>query len=301
MPEWSLRMPNPLVSIGVPVYNGERFLRQALDSLVNQTYSDFELIISDNASTDGTPEICRDYAERDPRIRYVRQPINIGVARNWNALVHEARGVYFKWAPATDYCAPQLLEKCVEAMNADTGIILCYGKTQLVDENGRPTELYEKDMSFSEPRPSERFARVCTQLWLNNIMCGVYRRDVLRRTRLHRIYPHSDRALMAELALYGRFKLIDEVLFFRRQGPETSTTTGTPLELQRVFEPGAKAPMKFLVARRRLHDFVSVSRAPIPALDKLRAYGVALRMISGSRRDLWREFLSVFGRVRSMA
>jgi glycosyltransferase involved in cell wall biosynthesis len=301
MPERISRMAQPLVSIGVPVYNGERFLRQALDSLVNQTYSDFELIISDNASTDGTPEICKDYAGRDPRIRYIRQPINIGVARNWNALVHEARGVYFKWAPASDYCAPQMLERCIEAMNADTGIVLCYGKTLLVDEDGHPVELYEHDTSISEPLPSERFERVCRQLWLNNIMCGVYRRDVLRRTRLHRVYPHSDRALMAELALYGRFKLIDEVLFFRRQGPETSTTTGTPLELQRVFEPGAKAPMKFLVARRRLHDFVSVSRAPIPALDKLRAYGVALRMISGSRRDLWREFLSVFGRVRSMA
>ncbi|MFU8832791.1 MAG: glycosyltransferase family 2 protein [Wenzhouxiangella sp.] len=294
-------MPNPLVSIGIPVYNGERFLRQALDSLVDQTYSDFELIISDNASTDGTPEICREYAGRDPRIRYIRQPINIGVARNWNALVHEARGVYFKWAPASDYCAPQMLERCIEAMIADPGVVLCYGKTLLVDEDGEPKELYEYDTSVSEPLPSERFAHVCRRLWLNNIMCGVHRRDVLRRTRLHRIYPSSDKVLMAELALYGRFKLIDEVLLFRRQGPETSTIMGTPLELQRVFEPTAKAPMKFLVARRRLHDFVSISRAPIPTLEKLRAYGVALRMIIGSRRDLWREFLSMFGRGRSTA
>jgi glycosyltransferase involved in cell wall biosynthesis len=292
-------MAQPLVSIGVPVYNGERFLRQALDSLVNQTYSDFELIISDNASTDGTPEICKDYAGRDPRIRYIRQPINIGVARNWNALVHEARGVYFKWAPASDYCAPQMLERCIEAMNADPGIVLCYGKTLLVDEDGHPVELYEHDTSISEPRPSERFARVCTQLWLNNIMCGVLRLDVLRRTRLHRVYPHSDLALMAELALYGRFQLLDDVLLFRRQGRETSTTMRTPFELQKVFDPGAKAPMKLLVARRRLHDFVSISRAPIPVVEKLCAYRIALRLVRGSRVKLWRELLSVFRRTRS--
>jgi glycosyltransferase involved in cell wall biosynthesis len=95
----------PLVSVGLPVYNGERYLSRALDSILEQSLSDFELIISDNASSDTTEAICRDYARRDPRIRYVRQRENLGAPRNWNFVVHEARGRYFKWASASDYCA----------------------------------------------------------------------------------------------------------------------------------------------------------------------------------------------------
>src|SRR5688572_28337892 len=97
-------MKAPLVSIGLPVYNGERFLSEALDSLLGQTLADFELIVSDNASTDRTAEICLAYAARDARVRYVRQQTNIGAIRNWNFVARQARGQYFKWASANDFC-----------------------------------------------------------------------------------------------------------------------------------------------------------------------------------------------------
>jgi glycosyltransferase involved in cell wall biosynthesis len=298
MPEWSLRMPNPLVSIGVPVFNAERFLPRALDSLLSQTLTDFELIISDNASTDGTPEICKEYLRRDPRIRYIRQPVNIGAARNWNLLVHEARGVFFKWASANDYCAPEMLEKCVEVMIADPGVVLCYGKTQFVDLDEQPIGIDEHESSFNEAQPSERYRRVSSTRARNSMQSGVFRLDVLRRTRLNRLYPTSDLALMSELALYGRFQMIDELLLFRREYRETSSMMLNPLERQRVYEPQAKAPMRFVVTRRRLQDFVSISSAPISLREKLRAYRIALRFLRWSRIALWREFIRIFPGVR---
>jgi glycosyltransferase involved in cell wall biosynthesis len=285
-------MHHPLVSIGVPVFNGERFLERALDSFLGQTVSDFELIISDNASNDGTQAICEDYARRDRRVRYIRQKINIGAPRNWNVVVHEARGVFFKWASANDYCSPTMLQRCVRVLRAEPGTVLCYGLTQLVDENGQPIEIYDHDVSFDEDRPSKRFESIFAQLRLNNAQCGVFRLDVLRLTRLDRLYPSGDMALMAEIALYGRLKVIPEVLLFRRQSRATFTSMLTPLERQKVYNPKAKAPMKFILWRRNLDNFVSISRAPISVMEKIRAYRIALRIARWDRINLWREFLS---------
>jgi len=122
----------PLVSIGLPVYNGERFLAQALDSLLGQSLSDLELIISDNASTDRTPDICREYAARDARIRYIRHEVNVGPRRNWNFVAEQARGRYFKWATANDFCDPQMLEKCAGAMSADVSVVLCHALSGVI-------------------------------------------------------------------------------------------------------------------------------------------------------------------------
>jgi glycosyltransferase involved in cell wall biosynthesis len=283
----------PLVSIGVPVFNGERFLERALDSLLDQTFPDFELIISDNASNDATQAICEAYVRRDRRVRYIRQISNIGAPRNWNVLVHEARGIFFKWASANDYCSPRMLQECVKVMKADPGVVLCYGRTQLVDENDQPLEVYEGDISFDEDRPSERFASVYAQLKLNNAQCGMFRLDVLRLTRLDRLYPSGDKALIAEIALYGRLKVIPEVLLFRCQSRRTFTSMLTPVEQQKVYDPEAKAPMKFILGRRSLDNLVSISRAPISVMEKIRAYRIALRIARWNRINLWREFLSV--------
>jgi glycosyltransferase involved in cell wall biosynthesis len=282
----------PLVSIGVPVYNGERYLARALDSLLAQTLTDFELIISDNASTDRTASICQEYVRRDPRVRYVRQPVNIGAPRNWNAVVHEARGTFFKWASASDYCAPVMLERCVATMRADPGIVLCQGLTQLVDGNEQPIEVYGGDVVFCDARPSDRFARVATLMALNNAQCGVIRLDALRRTRLDRLYPSGDMALMAELALNGKFQVLPEVLLFRRQSTATFSSMLTPLEVQRLFNPNAKTPMTFLRARRHLDNMRSIARARIPVIEKLRAYRSVFRLVRWDRGHLARELLA---------
>ena len=275
------RGATPLVSIGVPVYNGARFLAQALDSLLGQTLHDFELIISDNASTDGTADICRDYAARDARIRYIRQASNIGAPRNWNFVAREASGRYFKWAGANDFCDPTMLEKCVAVLNADAGAVLCYGKTCIVDEETEKRKPFAYDYAALDPRPSERFKTVLRSLVLNNAESGVIRLDVLRRTPLGRRYPHGDLVLMAELALHGRFVLLPDILLYRRVGPRTWSMRLPPAELQAQFFPGSAAARSLDRWRFHLDYFTTVLRAPIPASEKMRTLPMVARYAAG--------------------
>jgi len=283
----------PLVSVGIPVFNGEKNLARALDSILNQTYSNLEIIISDNASNDGTRGICEEYVLRDSRIRYIRQNKNIGAPRNWNVVVHKASGVYFKWASANDYCAPNMIEKCVEVLNGDPGIVLCYGRTQLVDKDETPIEVYDGDSSFAQDRPSERFVNICRQIRLNNMQCGVFRLEVLRHTGLDRPYPSGDIALMAELVLYGRFRLLPDILLYRRQSRDTFTSLLTSMELQKVYNPQRKKPMKLIQTRRYVDNFLSILRASIPAIEKLRSLAFVLRMVIWDRKKICLEFLSL--------
>ena len=128
--------PRPLVSIGLPVYNGERYLEQAIDTILAQTFQSWELIVSDNASNDRTEEICRGYMAREPRIRYHRQERNIGIARNFNAVIDMARADYFKWHAHDDLCAPTLVERCVEALEANPTASAAFTKTVRIDAEG---------------------------------------------------------------------------------------------------------------------------------------------------------------------
>ena len=126
----------PRVTVGVPVFNGESFLAETLDSLLNQTFSDFEIVISDNASTDRTEEICRAYAARDPRIRYYRSDANRGAAWNHNRVFELARGEYFKWNSADDLCAPEFLARCVAALDEDASAIMVCSNVLVSDDYG---------------------------------------------------------------------------------------------------------------------------------------------------------------------
>ena len=128
---------SPLISIGLPVFNGEQFLERALKSLFGQTYGDFELLISDNGSSDRTQEICRDYQARDQRVTYWRHDRNRGAAWNYNFVVEQSRGTFFKWAAHDDECAPQFLAKCLECFHeADETTVLCYPRTLFINAQG---------------------------------------------------------------------------------------------------------------------------------------------------------------------
>lgn len=282
----------PFASIGVPVFNGERHLAHTLTALLDQAYPNFEVVVSDNASTDDTRAICEDFARRDARLRYIRQPVNIGAPRNWNAVALEARGQYFKWSSASDLVPPHALARCVEVLQSDPAAVLCYGKTQLIDEHERPLDDDDdSDIDVSDDRPSARFARVCTGFRRNNAQCGVFRTETLKRTRLDRLYPSGDMSLMEELALYGKFRLVPEVLLLRRGSRDNFTAMLSPLERQRVYDPGATRPLRLIRARRHWDNMVSIWRAPIPICEKLRAYDYALRLTWWDRTELRRELL----------
>jgi len=278
----------PVVSIGLPVYNGARHLAESIESLLAQTFIDFELIISDNASTDETETICRAYAARDQRIRYVRQPENLGSARNWNFVVDLARGEYFKWASANDLCAPQMLEHCVEVMRSEPDVVLCYGRTQLIDDEGKIIQVYPHDLEVLEARPSTRFRRLCLELRLNNGQSGLHRLATLRRTGVERNYPTGDTVLAAELALHGRFRRLSEVQLNRRMGRHSASRYLTPREL-RIFLGAKDQEVHRVVWLTHGDYFRSVLRAPIGVLEKLSALAFVLRSVWWHRVALWRE------------
>jgi glycosyltransferase involved in cell wall biosynthesis len=132
----------PLVSIGLPVYNGAKYLKLALDSLLAQSYTNFEVIISDNASTDGTQQICKEYAAKDNRIHYYRNEKNTEAPVNFNRVFNLSSGKYFKWAADDDTQAPDYLRKCVQTLEGDDSVALCHSKTIRIKENGEVAGIY---------------------------------------------------------------------------------------------------------------------------------------------------------------
>lgn len=279
-------MSMPLVSIGVPVYNGDDLLAAAMDSLLGQSLGDFELIVSDNASSDGTETTCRDYARRDARVRYVRQPRNLGAPANWNAVARLARGRYFKWAAASDLCHRDMLARCVAELERNASAVLCYARTQFIDGAGVHVGGPAGDFAVVEASPSQRFARVCQHLQLNNAQNGVIRREALMRTQLDRLYPHGDRVLMAELALQGTFVLLDDVLLYRRADAQHFSGRRNATALNRMFRPGRSDPFIAPNARRHFDFIFSALRAPVGVGERLRAAGAAVKGLYWDRRGL---------------
>lgn len=286
----------PTVSIGLPVYNGARFIAHALDSLLGQSYVNFELIISDNASTDETEEICKGYAERDPRVRYIRQQVNIGAPRNWNFVAEKARGKYFKWSSASDYCAPDMLALCVTAMELDVEIVLCHGRTCLVDEQTGALEEYPWDIAITDDCPHDRFRTLCRTLKLNNAQSGLIRTDALRRTQLDRLYPGGDGVLMAELALMGKFLLLPEILLYRRTGQKTFSSLLNTAELSFFFEPQKTRSIDLQRLWLHVDFFKTVLRSQISISEKWKTLQLVIQHAIWDRAKLWTELRSAFGR-----
>lgn len=215
---------SPAVSVGLPVHNGARYLSEALDCVLDQTYGDFELIISDNASTDATSDICQDYAKRDERIRYVRSNVNQGAAWNFNRVFELSRAPYFKWINHDDRWDPLMLERSVEVLDeAPADVVLCYPRTTFIDEQGSVIREYEDDLDLRSSEPARRLGELIRNLRRCNAIFGLMRAERLSRTRLLGGYIDADRTLLAELSMLGQFWEMDERLFFRRMHPEGST------------------------------------------------------------------------------
>ena len=215
--------PLPLVSIGLPVFNGEQFLEQAIASILDQSYSNLELLISDNCSTDRTERIATDAAGRDSRIRYHRSDVNLGAAPNFNRLVELASGSYFKWAAHDDLLHPQYLETCVKALESDPSLVWAHTRAQNIDDAGDLGELRHWNVDFHSWYPYRRFgdAILVNHECLN--VFGVIRTELLRKTGLIGSYIASDRVLLAQLSLMGRYCEVPIVGFFHREHTQRST------------------------------------------------------------------------------
>lgn len=283
----------PTVSIALPVFNGARHLAAALDSLLEQSYADFELIICDNASDDGTREICERYVARDDRVRYIRSDTNRGAAWNYNRGLETASGRYFKWASHDDLCAPTYLERCVEVLDrASESVVLAYPRTVLIDDEGRFLAPYEDGLDLRDSKPHRRLRALIRNLVMSNAVFGLIRREALERTRKHGAYISADYILLAELAMLGQFWEIPEPLFLRRDHSLMSRRANrTNAELAEWFETGARRRSEFL---RLFAEYVSaLRRTPLPPTDRLRAFSTLVPWLRRFHRSILRELLAV--------
>jgi len=281
---------NPPVSVGLPVWNGGRYLRQAVDSVLSQTFTDFELILSDNASTDETERICREYAARDPRIRYYRSEVNRGAAWNFNRVVELARGTYFKWMAHDDVCAPDFLRRCVEVLERDPSVVVCYPRAADIDHNGRFRREKNFNLNVSDDRAHKRIHDlICVNHSCFEIF-GVTRLAVLRRTSLLALYVHSDRVLLAELATRGRFHRVEEVLFLHREHPDRSTRALPELQARIAwFDPAQSGRLTFPNWRLFREYVCCVGRSGLPPRDRALCYLQLLPWLRRHYRLLWQD------------
>ena len=276
----------PRLSIGLPVFNGEKFVSDAIGSILGQTYRDFELIISDNASTDKTEVICREYAASDPRIRYYRNDRNLGAAVNFNRTFELASGEYFKWAAHDDMLAPEYLERCVAALDAHPDAVLCQTLVHQIGERGEFRLIFDSSAPGADSsRPSERFAASVLTFHYALDIFGVIRAEALSKTRLHLPYAGSDKVLLAELALQSPFVYVKQPLFLHRDHPgrfvhralknrdETLVWYGADRSAKQVWSWWLRYRGLFGIVARRVAD----------PRERLRCYGHLLRWLTRDR------------------
>ncbi len=279
----------PCLTLGLPVYNGADYLRETLDAVLAQTFKDWELIISDNGSTDGTMDIIEEYAAADERIEYRVHPNNVGAHRNYNSIVPHATGTYFKWLAHDDLMAPTYLERCIEILEQRPDVVLAFAATDRIDEDGNKISELRSTMSYDSDSPYERLrAYIGDRMKVPQIF-GVMRRSTLVKTALLRSYGASDFTFLEEMAMRGRFAYIDEPLFLYRIHTRRFSAA-TPEEQAAWFNPAQKAPM--MSEWSQLGGLLdSVRRVPMGMWDKLRAVAFAgwwaVRHAAGLANDLW--------------
>lgn len=256
----------PAVSLAIPVRNGERFIGAAIESLRTQSFADFELIIVDNASTDATPAICERLARSDPRIRYFRNPADLGAAANFNRGVALASGELFKWCAHDDLVSPDYLERCVAALAARPAAVTAYGRLLGIGENGDPTGYVEEPLPpVDGVSAAGRFRMLNCRQGLDAAIFGLHRRSALLASSLHLPYYGSDCALLAELALLGPFVHVPETVLYSREHPSRSVNLASTDRLAWQAPAGTGASAREFTSRiRHLYAIAYRHRAVAP-------------------------------------
>lgn len=286
------RMPRdgasgPIVSMGMPLFNADRYLEEAIRSLLGQTFDDFELIISDNASTDRTETICKDLAATDRRIRYLRNAENVGFVKNQNRVIELASGRHFLLTHGDDVRAPGYLAATLSILEADDEVVVAHCKTRDIDENGNPLPRQDPPLRFDSPSVRDRFADVIRMDHICEPDFGLTRRTVLGQTRLHGDYADSDRVLLAELALRGRFRCVPEYLFFRRAHAEQSTAIAPDRYARTVwYNPAHRGKVVFPYFRQLREYTSAVRRASLAPSDRYWCYGALIGWCRTNRSRL---------------
>jgi len=246
----------PRLSIGVPVYNGANYIAEAITSHLEQDFSDFELVVSDNCSDDGTADIVNEFVKADNRVTYSRNDTNVGGPANFNRLFRLTSGELFRWAAADDRIEPGYLSKVVEMMDADPAIVIGHSDALLIDPKSEPMlkmhqgylggdgfmeaiKLYPPagDERFHSDHPHNRIDAVINNNHRNFYIFGIMRRSTMMQTKLHGAFYGGDRTLLVEMALRGTFRKVPEPLFASRSHAKNSGRNG--LNFEELKEHGA--------------------------------------------------------------
>jgi glycosyltransferase involved in cell wall biosynthesis len=267
------------VSIGVPVFNGEKFLEKALRSLVEQNHVDMEILILDNASSDRTSEICRDFAAQDSRVQYSRNARNVGAGPNFNQAFQRSKGHYFKWAAHDDWISPEYISSCVDALEREPDAVLAYGSTICVDDSGSPIEQIAEEMNH--PADSTAAGRLSAIIH-SSIGCfeifGLIKSSALARTDLHRSYYGSDRALLAQLSLLGSFLKLDGPILYNRDHAERSIRLAKASERLAWQDQNSRRGSHFPHWQLTLH-YASIIARSAPPTQKATCFAHLVRWI----------------------
>jgi GT2 family glycosyltransferase len=285
----------PLVSVGLPVYNGERYVGEAIRSILDQTFTDFELVIGDNASVDRTADICRAAAAVDPRVRYHRNETNLGASRNYSVVFELARGKYFKWAAHDDALAPDFLRRCVEVLETDQTVVLCHAKTATIGADGQFVKEWPEPTDFAEEAAHRRF-RASLEIGETHLIWALIRTSALRTTGLLGPYTGHDLPLLGELALHGRFHLVPDVLFFHREHAKRSVRQHDftrPHQAIGWYAPERQGEVILPQWRLFAEYCAAIRRVRAPLDDKLCAAGHMLPWLWKHRSELIRDLFIV--------
>ena len=289
-----MKPDTPKVSIGLPVYNGENYLAEAIESILNQTFTDFELIICDNASTDATENICQKYASQDARVQYYKNEKNLGASGNYTRVFELASGEYFKWAAHDDVCLPKFLERCVQILDEDPTVSLAHTQAASIDENSQVIMKFDDIEGLDLPHPVDRFQ---SALQLNSAIFyiwGLMRRKQMVHTPLLANYVGHDRPFLSRMSLFGRFHQHMEILFHQREHPDRSVhkyNWRRPRISISWYDPTRVNKLSFPTWRLMYEHFKGINAADLSFNERFTCYKHLWNLAILQKEALWNDII----------
>jgi len=291
------------IIIGLPVYNGQKYLEAAIDSHLAQSFSDFQLVISDNGSNDATGEICTRYARQDSRVTYLRSPVNRGILWNHRRVLEPVNDatLYFRWAGADDVMEPGLLAAMVEVLDARPDIEAVMPATKNIDEDGRVIRTMERTLNLESPDAVQRARQILLANYQHVIAYGLLRAPSLRHMRTGPDYIGWDPVFIWELALRGEIFQLVEPALLRRFHPGSISRVKTVKEMRKWVEPGTSAGMNFPHWTWAYERARSLFATPLPAGQKLQIGSVLLRATLWQKAQLARDVTQAVRRALKLS
>jgi len=259
----------PLVSVGVPVFNEEKFFNRTLGSLLDQDYPNFEIIISDNASSDNTPIIADKYKKLYPKIiKYFRNDNNIGSIANFNQVINYASGKYFVWAGSHDLLSKNYISESVKVLNSNPNVVIIYPRTIWIDLHDNFLNI---SSGFVDTRGQDILCRFNQILWANqHAIYGVMRLSILRQTRGYRQITAPGAILLGELALKGDLAFVSEAIWYRRQFRVKESKKEHRIRYRKALYSSTNKNKYFPHWRIPIEYFIIIWRSSNSFLEKLR-------------------------------